>query len=336
MPPWLIDILPNIISGVFGFGSQMATNSANARGQDSANQANKELMQMQNQFNVQQWQRQQEYNLPVNQMKRLQDAGINPALAYTNGVQGNTASTAPSASSTPTMLSSTFSNPFTELMDSILKQQQLKNAKAEENLTKANTEATYKNIEVSKHVIVQIDESVKLSQSQRDYLGQQGELIRKNIESIDVDNALKNGQITYQKLQNEIAAMCKDADVRKRMAEAKISEQQFVNMVAQLYNIHADTIYKKAQTANVKMDTHVKSQQYRLLGISYQRGKIEFDLWKDTKGPDSTYGRWTSSSFWQGTTAILELLGDATGVVGNLLSGVKPKPNYNNTTIKID
>lgn len=322
-----MSVFSTLISGIFGLIGSLSTNRANSESVDKTNEANAQIMREQNAFNVDMWNRQNEYNLPINQMNRLKEAGINPALAYTNGVSGNSATSAPTSASAAPAISKSYSNLITDMMETMIKGQQIKNMKAEENLDKANTESTYKNIEVSDHVIVQIDESVKLSQSQRSYLAEQGELIRKNIESIDVDMALKNEQLTYQKIQNEIASMCKDADVKKRMNEAKITEKQFVNMVAQLYNIQADTKLKGAQASNLKMDSHLKAQQYRLLGVSYERGKMEFDLWKDSRGPDSTYGSWTSSSFWQGTQAILELLGEATGVVGNLLSGYKPRPN---------
>lgn len=333
-----MSVFSSLISGIFGLIGSVVTSRANNEAVDKTNAANAEMMREQNAFNVDMWNRQNEYNLPINQMNRLKEAGINPALAYTNGVSGNSATSAPTSASAAPSISKSYSNLITDMMETMIKGQEIKNMKAEENLDKANTEATYKSIEVSDHVIVQIDESVKLSKEQRNYLAQQGEAIRKNIESVDVDIAIKKEQLTYQKIQNEIASMCKDADVKKRMNEAKISEQQFVNMVAQLYNIQADTKLKGAQASNLKMDSHLKAQQYRLLGVSYERGKMEFDLWKDTRGPDSTYGSWTGSSFWQGTQAILELLGDATGVIGNLLSGFKPKPNntFSNTTIKIE
>jgi len=41
------------------------------------------------------WKRQNEYNLPSNQMTRLQNAGINPHLAFSSGNINNTSSSAP-------------------------------------------------------------------------------------------------------------------------------------------------------------------------------------------------------------------------------------------------
>ena len=46
---------------------------------------NRQQAEWQNQVNVQNWQMQNEYNTPSNQMKRLQEAGLNPNLIYGNG-----------------------------------------------------------------------------------------------------------------------------------------------------------------------------------------------------------------------------------------------------------
>lgn len=45
----------------------------------------KRLQDAQNAYNTQMWERTNEYNTPVNQVKRLKDAGINPALSESSG-----------------------------------------------------------------------------------------------------------------------------------------------------------------------------------------------------------------------------------------------------------
>lgn len=58
--------------------------------------AQKELAQYQFDLNQKQWQAENEYNSPVQQMQRLQDAGLNPNLVYGNsGVTGNTTTNGP-------------------------------------------------------------------------------------------------------------------------------------------------------------------------------------------------------------------------------------------------
>jgi len=54
----------------------------------------KKLAEQQNQFNLDMWKMQNEYNSPAAQMKRFQEAGLNPNLIYGQGNAGN-ASSAP-------------------------------------------------------------------------------------------------------------------------------------------------------------------------------------------------------------------------------------------------
>ena len=61
-------------SGAFGLGSDMLSNKGALRRQQLADQQNIRFWKMQN-----------EYNTPANQMKRLQDAGLNPNLIYGSG-----------------------------------------------------------------------------------------------------------------------------------------------------------------------------------------------------------------------------------------------------------
>lgn len=53
---------------------------------------NSKLQDKQNQFNLQMWNLQNEYNSPQAQMKRYEEAGLNPALIYSQGNPGNATS----------------------------------------------------------------------------------------------------------------------------------------------------------------------------------------------------------------------------------------------------
>lgn len=64
----------------------------NYRSQQKTNEANLNLAKQQNDWNIQQWNRENEYNSPVNQIKLLQEAGLNPNLyeqgsATSNSIQ---------------------------------------------------------------------------------------------------------------------------------------------------------------------------------------------------------------------------------------------------------
>lgn len=64
-----------------------------------SNRANKEAMDAQNATNMAIWHEQAEYNKPINQVARLKEAGLNPALVYGNGSVANTMGPGPSMGS---------------------------------------------------------------------------------------------------------------------------------------------------------------------------------------------------------------------------------------------
>lgn len=91
-----------IVSGLFGLGSSIiGAHSQNKmidkqlKAQSEENQKNRDynlmLAQQQNAWNQEQWERENEYNSPVNQMKRFEEAGLNPDLMYGQGNSGNAA-----------------------------------------------------------------------------------------------------------------------------------------------------------------------------------------------------------------------------------------------------
>lgn len=73
-----------LISSLFNTGSQSNAASKNLQATRETNALNKEI-----------YEDNKKYNTPQAQMQRLQEAGINPNLAYTNGSVSNTASSAP-------------------------------------------------------------------------------------------------------------------------------------------------------------------------------------------------------------------------------------------------
>lgn len=77
MDPATIYGIGGAVSGLAGIGSSIIGANASANQQGSANKWNL-LMQMY----------QNDYNKPVNQMKRLQEAGLNPNLVYGQSATG--------------------------------------------------------------------------------------------------------------------------------------------------------------------------------------------------------------------------------------------------------
>lgn len=70
------------------------TNKTNIAMNDKNNQTQIDLWNQQKEYDYEMWQKENEYNTPQAQVKRLQDAGINPALALSNIGSGNSTSSA--------------------------------------------------------------------------------------------------------------------------------------------------------------------------------------------------------------------------------------------------
>ena len=68
-------------SAVGGIGSVASTLLGNS--------VNVQLAREQREWDYKMWKENNEYNTPLNQMKRLRSAGINPGLAMSNGLMGN-------------------------------------------------------------------------------------------------------------------------------------------------------------------------------------------------------------------------------------------------------
>ena len=74
--------LGSLVGGIFGLAGQSLNYGFQKRLQDR-----------QNEFNLQMWNLQNEYNSPAAQMKRFEEAGLNPALMYGSASPGNAMST---------------------------------------------------------------------------------------------------------------------------------------------------------------------------------------------------------------------------------------------------
>lgn len=61
------------------------------------NNAQMAIAKYQNDYNEQMWNKQNEYNSPAAQMQRFKDAGLNPALMYTQGTPGQASAPQPAA-----------------------------------------------------------------------------------------------------------------------------------------------------------------------------------------------------------------------------------------------
>ena len=82
----------SIIGGAFGALGQSSANRTNIRLQREQNAWNERQAEKANKWNIEQWERENLYNSPVQQMQRLEQAGLNPNLMYSQGNPGSASS----------------------------------------------------------------------------------------------------------------------------------------------------------------------------------------------------------------------------------------------------
>ena len=101
-----------------------------------SNRQRKKLEQDRRKYDLEQWKRVQAYNHPLEQMKRLKEAGLNPNMIYGS----SPGSAVGNAGSLPTGQAPDYrlSNPVTGFMDTRVKQAQTNNLTTQSNLNTAN------------------------------------------------------------------------------------------------------------------------------------------------------------------------------------------------------
>lgn len=96
----IISALGSLGAGIVGAISQNKNVNKQIAAQQQENEKNRQynlmLAKQQNAWNLEQWNRENQYNDPSAVMSRLRNAGINPALAYSNGVGSFSAASSPS------------------------------------------------------------------------------------------------------------------------------------------------------------------------------------------------------------------------------------------------
>lgn len=88
----LVNAGTSLLGGAMSAAAQNNSSRWNYEAQKLANQGNLELAKYAYSANLDQWNRQNEYNSPAAQMKRFEEAGLNPNLIYSQGNSGNAAS----------------------------------------------------------------------------------------------------------------------------------------------------------------------------------------------------------------------------------------------------
>lgn len=156
----------------------------------------KKLMQKQYDLNMRAWREQNEYNLPVNQMSRLSDAGLNPYLVYSNGGASATASV-------PQGVSQGHFNGFNvDPLSDLANYQSILNQRANERLTNASEHYTN----------VQAEQAELTGAKQR-------ELIDAQISQLGSSTSVNNENAFTQGLINSVVKAITGSETPQQIAE---------------------------------------------------------------------------------------------------------------------
>lgn len=217
--------------------------------QRSANKANAKLAEYQNKWNLEQWKRENDYNLPINQLRRFQDAGINPMLAMGNMDSGN----APALESAPMANQQAFTNfnGFQNLNQNLL-------AKEANDISRYNAETN--RMDVKSNLPIKKQQLLNMQQEEQN--------LKKTANQIDatthhihqlLSNARKEGlklskEIDYQDLLNGF-------------------EREFGSKTrqAQLDNLLADTKHKNALIREINNNMYLakKNLEIAIKGLNF-------------------------------------------------------------------
>lgn len=213
------------------------------------------------------WHMQNEYNSPAAQMKRLQEAGLNPNLVYGNGAtqQGavmRSSNMESAKGQAPQIDSNIGSQALMSYYDMEMRQAQTDNLKLQADVLKqdallraAQTSKTLTSTQLS-------DLDLKIKNQLSETIVQQGQA---NLQKTQAGTSKTYADIQYTLDQNERAAL-------SNAQSLKIGAQQIVNMRAQKNQTDAQTQNLRQNTQNAVIDNLLKKADLRLRELNIYPG----------------------------------------------------------------
>lgn len=315
--PAIISGAGSLLGGLFGSGGSVKAAKYQLQAARETNQMNYQIAQENNAFNQRMWEKQNAYNSPVEQRRRLEQAGLNPNLMM-NGGSAGTAETAPTADTSGVQqvpdIGSTIASGYQQFGNSLsnaasqiagmvynngLQQANVNKALAEAQ--SASQDARYKELQnqfAASQFLADLREKQYrglIAKSDYEYLR---DSMQDRLDSVKFQNTLTGSQSSYYNqmaglvdVQRQIEKTNLDWLPREKQAGLAATLQNVRTMVSQMHlnyaqakNAYAMAALNYAQEAGVRINNRLQDSIFDLsVGMAennYLKGYAEQDQYR--------------------------------------------------------
>lgn len=315
--PSIIAGAGSMLGGLFGAVGSAKAAKYQLQAARETNQMNYQIAQENNAFNQRMWEKQNAYNSPVEQRRRLEQAGLNPNLMM-NGGSAGTAETAPTADTSGVQqvpdIGSTIASGYQQFGQSLstaasqiagmVYNNDLQKAnvnKAQAEAQSASQDALYKQLQnqfATFQFLADLREKQYrglIAKSDYEYLR---DSMHDRLDTVKFQNTLTGSQSSYYNqmaglvdVQRKIAQVNLDWLPREKQAGLAATLQNVRTMVSQMHlnyaqakNAYAMAALNYAQEAGVRINNRLQDSIFDLsVGMAenqYLKGYAEQDQWR--------------------------------------------------------
>lgn len=310
--PAIISGAGSLLGGLFGSGGSVKAAKYQLQAARETNQMNYQIAQENNAFNERMWDKQNVYNSPVEQRRRLEQAGLNPNLML-NGGSAGTSESAPTADTSGTQqvpdVGSTIASGYQQFGNSLSNAasqiagmvynnglQQANVNKAQAEALSASQDARYKELQnqfAASQFLADLREKQYrglIAKSDYEYLR---DSMQDRLDSVKFQNTLTGSQSSYYNqmsglidVQRQIEQVNLDWLPREKQAGLAATLQNVRTMVSQMHlnyaqakSAYAMAALNYAQEAGVRINNKLQDSIFDLsVGMAennYEQGRAD-------------------------------------------------------------
>lgn len=305
----------SLIGGLFGGSGSKKAAKYQLQAARETNRMNYQIAQENNAFNERMWDKQNAYNSPVEQRKRLEQAGLNPNLMMNGGSSG-TAETAPTADTSGVQqvpdigstiasgyqqFGSSLSNAASQIAGMVYNNglQQANVNKAQAEADSASQDVRYKELQ-NQFAAAQFLADLREKQyrgliAKQDYYYLRDSM-QDRLDAVKFQNTLTGSQSSYYNqmsglidVQRQIEQTNLDWLPREKQAGLAATLQNVRTMVSQMHlnyaqakNAYAMAALNYAQEAGVRINNKLQDSIFDL-SVGMAENKYEQGLWTNEK-----------------------------------------------------